>query len=246
MKKFLILLLCLFATDSFASGISGGTTTAPCDNATLSKYTGTANVEINWEPNVINLKWYDGDTEINVANASQTCTYDGMITVPPQPTKPGYTFNGWKIAKYDFSTLPVNASGIHAWSKNAPGYDCWYGSGQTFQTPCDNGDFDDLDYNEWKVSFNYGMVYGVAKCSSTVSETTGEIKTPAEQTGSYCYCRATGFIPTNSTLKYIPTRTLNWAFVKPLNGVDGCNAQCADYCSAWLTFKTNLRQSLYN
>ena len=95
MKKVLILLLCLFVGNSFASGISGGTT-APCDNATLNKYTGTANVEINWEPNTIGLKWFNGDQQI----AGQTsCTYDGTITVPPQPTKPGYTFNGWKVQK---------------------------------------------------------------------------------------------------------------------------------------------------
>ena len=99
MKKFLILLLCLFATDSFATGISGNVSSAPCDNATLDKYTGTANVEINWEPNTINLNWYDGDTKLTVANVSQTCTYDGMITVPSQPTKLGYTFNGWKVIR---------------------------------------------------------------------------------------------------------------------------------------------------
>jgi len=96
MKKLLIIFLCLFTTESFASGI-GNVTTAPCDNATLSKYTGTANVEINWEPNVIQLGWYDGNTRLDVPVSAQSCTYDGMITVPPQPTKLGYTFNGWKV-----------------------------------------------------------------------------------------------------------------------------------------------------
>ena len=86
----------IFTTDSFASGIGNGAS-APCDNATLNKYTGTANVEINWEPNVIQLGWYDGNTRLDVPASAQSCTYDGMITVPPQPTKPGYTFNGWKV-----------------------------------------------------------------------------------------------------------------------------------------------------
>ena len=99
MKKFLIILsMFIFTTDSFATGISGGTS-APCDNDTLNKYTGTANVEINWEPNTISLNWYDGDTKLTVANNSQTCVYDGTLTVPTQPTKPGYTFNGWKVIK---------------------------------------------------------------------------------------------------------------------------------------------------
>ena len=98
MKKLFILFLLFFTIDSFATGI-GNVSSAPCDNATLNKYTGTANVEINWEPNTINLNWYDGDTKLTVANNAQSCVYDGNIAVPPQPTKPGYTFNGWKVIK---------------------------------------------------------------------------------------------------------------------------------------------------
>ena len=95
MKKVFLLFLFVFSLPAFATGINGAS--APCDNATLSKYNGTADIEINWEPNTIGLTWYDGDTQLNVPTASQTCTYDGMITVPAQPTKPGYTFNGWKV-----------------------------------------------------------------------------------------------------------------------------------------------------
>ena len=98
MKKLFILFLLFFTIDSFATGI-GNVSSAPCDNTTLNKYTGTANVEINWEPNTINLNWYDGDTKLTVANNAQSCVYDGTLTVPAQPTKPGYTFNGWKVIK---------------------------------------------------------------------------------------------------------------------------------------------------
>ena len=96
MKKVLLFLFAfVFATDSFATGIGNGAS-APCDNATLSKYNGTADIEINWEPNTIGLKWYNGDQQIS---GQTSCVYDGTITVPPQPTKPGYTFNGWKVWK---------------------------------------------------------------------------------------------------------------------------------------------------
>ena len=99
MKKFLILCLSiLFTTPLFASGIDANATSAPCDNATLETYGGTANVEINWEPNTINLRWYDGDTRLNVQNAAQTCTYDDTLNVPSvQLTKTGYTFVGWEL-----------------------------------------------------------------------------------------------------------------------------------------------------
>ena len=98
MKKIFLLFLLFFTTDSFATGF-GNVSSAPCDNDTLNKYTGTANVEINWEPNTINLNWYNGDEKLTVANNAQSCVYDGTLTVPTQPTKPGYTFNGWKVIR---------------------------------------------------------------------------------------------------------------------------------------------------
>ena len=98
MKRILILLMIIVSADSFATGI-GNVASAPCDNDTLSKYNGTADVEINWEPNTIGLNWYDGDTKLTVDNSAQSCVYDGTLTVPAQPTKPGYTFNGWKVIR---------------------------------------------------------------------------------------------------------------------------------------------------
>ena len=101
MKKILILFLSFFVfinssytTEITASGNS------PCDNTTLNKYTGTANIEIDWEPNTINLNWYNGDEKLTVSNAAQSCVYDGNISVPPAPPqKLGYTFNGWKVIR---------------------------------------------------------------------------------------------------------------------------------------------------
>lgn len=99
MKKFLILCLSiLFISPLLASGIGAGVTSVPCDNATLETYNGTANVEIDWQPNTINLNWYDGDTKLNVQNSAQTCNYGGSLTVPSvQPTRTGYTFKGWEL-----------------------------------------------------------------------------------------------------------------------------------------------------
>ena len=97
MKKLLLVFFLMFSSPLFASGINANSASAPCDNDTLNKYTGTANVEINWEPNTISLNWYDGDEKLTVNSNAQSCTYDGTLTVPPAPTKLGYTFNGWKV-----------------------------------------------------------------------------------------------------------------------------------------------------
>jgi NAD-dependent dihydropyrimidine dehydrogenase PreA subunit len=46
-----------------------------------------------YEPDTVSLTWDDG----NGNTTTSTCTYDGLITLPPEPTRPGYIFNGWKI-----------------------------------------------------------------------------------------------------------------------------------------------------
>ena len=68
---------------------------ATCNTTNLgqSNNNSTANVEANWNANTININWYNGDTRI----LQNTCTYDGSITLPTEPTKPGYTFAGWRL-----------------------------------------------------------------------------------------------------------------------------------------------------
>ena len=238
MKKLLILFLLLFTTDSFASGISGNVTSAPCDSATLSKYTGTANVEINWEPNVINLKWYNDDTEINVASASQTCTYDGMITVPPAPPqKLGYTFNGWKIPKMDFGTIPTNVDSSERWAIGVAYWDgsdyCWYDNTRyaAWRVACDSDDnYSELQRYEWKVKYIHGYLYGTSECSTT-SGTYAQHGTPETGIGKYCWCKATGYKEINTNLIKMPLFTLFWTFVSDYTSVDNCEMTCATACA---------------
>ncbi len=44
--------------------------------------------------NTINIDW---NPDNNGAHIKNMCTYDGAITVPSDPVKPGYTFMGWKL-----------------------------------------------------------------------------------------------------------------------------------------------------
>ena len=75
-----------------SSGLANGAT---CDSDNLGTSTNgsTAQTEAIWNANTININWYNGDTRV----AQNTCTYDGQITLPQQPTKVGYTFTGWKL-----------------------------------------------------------------------------------------------------------------------------------------------------
>ncbi len=86
----------LFATDP---NIPSNATSASCNNATLETYSGTSNLQANWEANQIDLFWYSDDEQItNIQSAATTCDYDSGLTVPSNPpTKTGYTFNGWTV-----------------------------------------------------------------------------------------------------------------------------------------------------
>ena len=102
MKKFFVALFMLLTIPAFADPtIAPTATVADCDNSTLTTYSGTSNLQANWDANTIDLHWYadsDTTTEMNVANASQSCTYDGTLTPPATiPTKTGYTFKGWTV-----------------------------------------------------------------------------------------------------------------------------------------------------
>ena len=69
-----------------------------CVESTLGTATGPANLEADWTANTINLEWYNEDTKLTVPTTSNTCRYDGQITLPStNPTKTGYTFRGWQV-----------------------------------------------------------------------------------------------------------------------------------------------------
>lgn len=50
----------------------------------------------DWTANTITLNW----TDPSGANTYQpgSCQYDGDVTIPPTPTRTGYTFGGWRVA----------------------------------------------------------------------------------------------------------------------------------------------------
>ena len=245
MKRFLILFLCAFTTDSLASGIASNTNSAPCTNNTLETYSGNSNLTADWQANEIQLRWYNMNTQITPTNTdANTCTYDGSLAIPQNaPTRTGYTFAGWEVVpQYDFSTLNAETNGIHAWSKLSS-ENCWYGAGSTHSVPCNNGDFDDLNVKEWKVSFDYGTIYGSQLCSSTIGELYKPGTPEKSSTGEYCWCKVTGFIPTNSDIKYKPTKSTNWVYIRVMS--TGCGG-CADYCSAYFVRLVELRRSMFN
>ena len=236
MRKYLFAVLFgLFITPLFATGIDANATSADCDNATLGQYNGTANLEMDWQPNTINVRWYSDDTQLSVPTNAQTCSYGGDLYLPSAPTKKGYTFEGWEVAKYDFSTLNLNSGGLESFGKgvNSDNTDfCRHGetvngTWKKTNVTC-NEDFTDLTQMEWKAKYNWGYLYGSALCSS-LSSSVGAFGSPDEyNNGGQCWCMVTGYTPSGSTIRYSPNNTKKWRFDYAGYGTDFL--YCSQYC----------------
>ena len=238
MKKCLILFLCLFTTDSLASGIASNTNSAPCTNTTLETYSGNSNLAADWQPNEIQLRWYNGNTLLDVQSSANTCVYDDTLTIPQTaPTRTGYTFAGWTVRpEMDFSTIPTNENGLERWAKGSGtgGADgCSYDTNILASQDVDcNSEFDDLQQQEWKARFSFGILYGMNRCSVTNGGTTGQIGTPEESLGTYCWCRVTGFKSTNSDIISAPSAKLSWVYYDDSSGsIVVCNRWCGIRCA---------------
>ena len=162
--------------------IANNVTTPSCDDSVLQSDTGPVNIEIDWVPNHITLNWYEDSsatTPMNVGTASQSCDYDGTLTVPAAPAaRTGYTFRGWKVrrpAPFDLTTLTDvgfdwrNYDG--AWGRGYKnGADkCVFSTRMDDQETenCSNSNYADLNRNEWKFPLSNGaMLYGEASCNN--------------------------------------------------------------------------------
>ena len=250
---------------SFATtpDIAANATSASCTDSALNTNNGPANIEVNWEPNTIELHWYNGNTEIAGAGPA-SCTYDGGLTPSATiPTKTGYTFAGWRAhPTYNFASLPVSGQGTAYWIKGkaydsndhdytAPGR-CFYYDGTNYSSDCSSSaDFDELGAGEWKVHFTWGDVYGSSYCSAKQSQVGGrttydEIVNATGPYGKiYCWCQATGYKPNGSNTKYTPTLTI-WAATSGSEDFQPyCERDCSAKCGGTMTYSSNYIDFLY-
>ncbi len=189
---------------------------------------------------------------MEVDNASSNCTYDSTLTPPSTiPTRTGYTFKGWRVRPtYDFSTIPTSSHGDERWGKDQnedSTYTCWYRSGvgnisSSGNIPCDSR-FDDLMQKEWKVSFGTSYVYGMAKCSETQG---GVLNNISNVVGRYCWCKATGYKPSDENTIYSPSEVLPWYFRYELADATYCAFRCAYNCMTGFGNSLQTRNKMLN
>ena len=83
--------------EKIAQGIVANTdklgTTKTCSTNLLRSVNNKTRLTPIYEPNTININWDNG----NNTTTTTTCEYNSLITLPPEPTRPGYTFSGWVL-----------------------------------------------------------------------------------------------------------------------------------------------------
>ena len=261
--------LFVFSSVSFADpNIAPDTNSADCKNSTLETYSGTSNLNADWEANTINLHWYNNNTLMeNVPSVSSSCEYDSTLTPPATiPTRTGYTFTGWRVRPtYDFSTLTTSQDGQTYYAVdnlNGEKLCINYNSGNsgTGDTAICDGEFRELNIYEWKVNFSWGTIYGSVYCSAKSGNTNAyawnnassnwratynELQS-ANGVKQYCWCQATGYKPSGSNTLYGPkVNSLTWIFRRDDTSEDSCNQNCASQCAYHVTSRSGLRKALF-
>ena len=226
-----------------------------CVESTLGTATGPANLEADWTANTINLEWYNEDTKLTVPTTSNTCRYDGQITLPStNPTKTGYTFRGWQVRVAQCLPSDFNYNNI---TESSP-----YGYTRL------NGEYGDkeTDYGltvgsgEWAVDYgDAGVIKGMAKCSaksgnhnggtwnnnasSEWSASESELTSASGET-KYCWCQITGY-DADKDKNYCPVASPSWVFNGGRGSASGCAASCASFCAGYVRDRSGFRAALF-
>ena len=244
MKKLLSasIIAIAFALPAFADTPTLIPATNPgCNQAVLNTTEGSAALEAIYTPNTIGTTWYSDGVQLEVDSAATSCTYDTEMTLPTNPTKAGYEFNGWKIR------IPCNIPSTDV-SNNGNAYAAKRLNGGTDNT---SGGVTAATYGleqpgEWGVSWANGdKVTGVVLCSQT-SGTYLHTGTP-DETGSgetkNCWCKATHYTANNAQQCSLSSPA--WVFYYGSGSAANCADLCASYCANDVRNGSALRAALF-
>ena len=228
--------------------------TNDCVETTLGTATGPANLEADWTANTINLEWYNEDTKLTVPTTSNTCRYDGQITLPStNPTKTGYTFRGWQVRAAQ--CLPSDFNYNNITTSSPYGYTTLDGSTGSKET----------DYGltvgsgEWAVDYgSAGVIKGMAKCSAKSGNNNGytwnnassewtasESELTSAGDGKYCWCQITGY-DADKDKNYCQVASPSWVFFFVHGSASYCALQCASLCATYVPNNSGWRATLFS
>lgn len=131
----------------------------------------------------------------------------------------------------------------------------------------ENGNPDDLGYEEWAVNFSYGTVYGESKCSAQIGNNydwnwddgveinesdfaLSEDVLDFGCVGEYCFkencwCRATKYISKDDSICELE-HSLRWFFATAdFEAFGDCSDACAYFCAETFATNKNFRKVVF-
>lgn len=220
-----------------------------CTNATTGTTGGNISLQTVYQPKSIPITWESNGTTYTTS----TCTYDTQLQMPVAPTRLGYTFDGWTLEEAcSLSNLDTSIGSstyacieIVEWE----GSKCSYGANPTTYGLDTAG--------QWAVSFSYGTVFGMAKCSAQSgnnhsyqwggdsSDWTSDETTLTNATGEtqYCWCKATHYTANNAQQCSLSSPA--WVFSDDLGSAADCARVCADYCASNVRSNSGFRLAVF-
>ena len=181
--------------------------------------------------NTLTVRWGDKDGNVH---ATTSCTYGGTLTTPAEaPTAPtGYHFVGWKFP-YSYTPLIVTK----------PDYNgCKAGNGDSVGN-CSGYYNNGLANGEWRLVWNNkGTATGTSLCTGTAGSSMGATSDAftGNETGSYCWCKMTGFTESDGTTH---DQSSSWVYTS--NRGDKCARDCAGECASYLFNYSDFRSALF-
>ncbi len=252
MKKYFFVLIGFLLVNSAYAYLDENST---CTSSTMNAASGNISLEAVEVPNVINIQWENAD---GTTYTTSTCTYDTQLQIPNAPAaRSGYTFKGWtleeacSLSNLDTSIdadrnacLDLNGNGVCIDSVNngVVANASLYG----LDTP-----------GQWAVSFSYGTVFGMAKCSAKNGDNHGKVwggnsadwtsdaTTLDSTTGDarYCWCRATGYIANGAEQCSLSSPA--WVFSGDEYSAADCAKVCAYNCGSAVRYVPGFRAALF-
>jgi len=188
----------------------------------------------------INMTWKNNGATVS---GPISCVYGETFSVPDPPEAPaGYVFGGWKVTNIRTKETCGVESLATATNGTGTGYIeiSGFAYGNTPYGLTENG--------TWGVTFSYGMILGEAMCSTTSNSTKDTIATPTiTQSGKYCYCRITEYIPSSGTKCVLSPKPSKWVFEYGYTGkYDNCSSSCSNYCASRLKSYSSTRSAMFS
>ena len=251
----------VFSAPLFATDIPSFVSTADCKNNPLQTYSGTSNLQADWQANTIQLHWYNGDTEIqNVPSESQSCVYDGTLTPPATiPTKTGYTFKGWRVKQssndcFASQVCSLTGSGVNGLTYNMDDSTAYGYNSNNGQYSENTSIYGLTSTGTWAVKdTSGGIVKGIASCNSTNgggeydSCESDAIKPgntfSSSSGGRYCWCKISSYTPSGGNVCNVASPS--WVFISDNGSASDCADYCADDCTAFVMDYADVRRAVF-